>query len=136
MPGQTGITVEDVAARAGIGLDALANECSQTVLRSLADFCEDWRLIGKRLELTHTDVNDIDRDYRTEKEKRVGMLEKWREKFAFKAKYQTLVEALLAEGKSTDAIEACRVIGAAATGECTNVNDVQSNQKTSSTGHH
>ena len=57
-------------------------------------------------------------------------------KFAFKAKYQTLVEALLAEGKSTDAIEACRVIGAAATGECTNVNDVQSNQKTSSTGHH
>ena len=57
------------------------------------------------------------------------MLEKWREKFAFKAKYQTLVEALLAEGKSTDAIEACKVMGTAAAGECTNVKDVQSNQK-------
>ena len=97
-------------------LDTLSNECSQTVLRSLADFCEEWRLIGKHLELTHTEINDIDRDYRTEKEKRVGMLEKWREKFALKAKYQALVEALLAEGKSTDAIEACKVMGTAAAG--------------------
>ena len=72
-----------------------------------------WNLIGKHLGLTEADLTAIDGDNRTVEEKRVGMLEKWKSKFAFKAMYQAFIEALLAEGRCEDAIGACKVIKAA-----------------------
>ena len=76
----------------------------------------DWKLIGRHLRLTEADITAVDGDNRTVEEKRVGMLEKWKQKFAFRATFKTLVESLLAEGKFIDAVEACNVIGAAAAG--------------------
>ena len=63
--GQTGITVEAAAARAGIGLDTLSNECSQRILCNLSEFCVDWKLIGKRLGLTEAEITAVDGDNRT-----------------------------------------------------------------------
>ena len=84
-----------------------------TVSLDLAKLCVDWKLIGRRVGLTEADLAAIDGDNRTEEEKRVGMMEKWRSKCAYKAIYQTLIEALLAEGRCGDAIEMCKVIKAA-----------------------
>ena len=60
--------------------------------------------------------DSVDGDNRTVEEKRVGMLEKWKGKFAYRATYHMLIESLLSVGKSTDAIEACKVMGTAAAG--------------------
>ena len=62
--------------------------------------------------LTEADVAMIDSHNRTIEEKRVRMLEKWKSKLAYKATYRTIIEALLAEGRSADAVEACKVIKA------------------------
>ena len=110
---QPGISIKEATDSAGIGLDTLAQPCSDVVALELAKFCVDWKLIGRRVGLIEADLTAVDGDHRTVEEKRVGMLEKWKNKFAFKATYQVLIEALLAEGRSTDAIEACRVIKAA-----------------------
>ena len=91
-------------------------DSSQTILCNLSKFCVDWKLIGKHLGLTEAEITAVDGDNRTVDEKRVGMLEKWKGKFAFQANYQGLVEALLSIGKCTDAIEVCKMIGAAAAG--------------------
>ena len=110
---QVGLSIEEVADRAGTGLDILSKPCSVAVLVDLAKFCVDWRLIGRRVGLIEADLTAVNGDNRTVEEKRVGMLEKWMNKFAFKATYRALIEALLAEGRSADAIEACKVIKAA-----------------------
>ena len=60
----------------------------------------DWQLIGRYLNLTDAEIAAVDGDNRTVEEKRAGMLGKWKEKFAYKATYQTLIEVLLAIGKS------------------------------------
>ena len=110
----TGITVEEVAANAGVELSTLSKECPEYMLLNFAKFCIEWKLIGRRLELSKADVEAVDCDDRTEREKRFGMLEKWKEKFAFRATYKSLIESLLAEGKSTDAIHVAKIIGEAA----------------------
>ena len=107
----TEITLQDVAARAGINrLDILDQECSQLVLLDLAKHCVEWQLIGFHLELTKADIVAVDGDYRSIDEKRIGMLGRWKEKLAFKATYRAFIEALLSCGKASDAIEACKAI--------------------------
>ena len=108
----TRLSVEEVADRASVRLDILSKECSIKPV-DLAKFCVKWKLIGKHLGLTEAEISAVDGDNGTVDEKRVGMLEKWKSTFAFKATYQALIEALLAEGKSAEAIEACKVIKAA-----------------------
>ena len=105
------LTLQDVAAQAGLKtLDVLDQECSQQVLLRLAKHCVDWQLTGFHLELTKSDIVAVDEDYRTAEQKRVEMLRKWKERFAFKATYQVFIEALLSCGKASDAIDACRAI--------------------------
>jgi hypothetical protein len=70
----------------------------------------DWQLTGFHLELTKADITAVDGDYRSVDEKRIGMLGRWKEKFAFKATYRVFIEALLSCGKTSDAIDACKAI--------------------------
>ena len=94
------VTLHDVAAQVGIKrLDILDQECSQQILLSLAKHCVEWQLIGFHLELTKADIVAVDGDYGSVDEKRIGMLGRWKEKFAFKATYRVFIEALLSCGK-------------------------------------
>ena len=106
------ITIEDIANQASISLDGLSEECSQTVLLGLAKYCDRWKLIGQRLGLTNTEISDVDGDYRTTQEKRVGMLIKWKER-SLTTSYRVFIDALLSQGMTQAAVEACKVIGAA-----------------------
>ena len=108
----TEITLKDVAEQAQVPLSILKKECSkQQLLLKLATHCVDWELIGKNLGLSEAEIAAVDGDCRTTALKRVGMLEKWKGKFAFKATYQVFVEALLAVGSKDKAVEVCQMIG-------------------------
>ena len=111
-----GITLQEVATQAGIdNLDILDQECSQKMLLNLAKYCVDWTLIGLYLDLTRADIAAVNGDYQTVDEKRAGMLGRWKEQLAFKATYRVFIEALLASGKTEDAVDACKTI---AKGQC------------------
>ena len=110
------ITLKEVATQAGIqSLDIFNQECSQKMLLNLSQHCVDWSLIGLYLDLTRADIAAVNGDYLTVDEKRAGMLERWKEKFAFKATYSVFIEALLACGRTEDAADACKTI---AKGQC------------------
>ena len=104
------ITIEEVSMKAGIELDVLSKECSEAVLLDMANLCVDWQLIGKHLKLTEAEIAAVNGDNRTTEEKRVAVLEKWKEKLSFKATYLALIKALLAVGKSSLAIDAAKII--------------------------
>ena len=104
-------TLQDIATRAGIDkLDIFDQVCSQKMLLNLSKHCVHWKLIGHHLELTEADITAVDEDNQTADEKRAGMLGRWKGKFAFKATYREFVEALLACGRTEDAVDACRTI--------------------------
>ena len=103
--------MQEVATQAGIdNLDVFDQECSQKMLLNLAKHCVDWTLIGLYLDLTRADIAAVNGDYQTVDEKRAGMLGRWKEKFAFKATYRVFIKALLACGKTEDAVDACKII--------------------------
>ena len=81
------------------------------MLLDVAKLCVGWQLIGQYLKLTDAEISAVDGDKGTVEEKRIAMLGKWREKFAYKATYQVLIEALLAAGKSLCAIDVAKIIG-------------------------
>ena len=68
-------------------------------------------MIARRLKLTKANITAIDVNNKTEEVKRVVMLEKWKERFASKGNGETLIEALLAARKTTQAIEVAKIIG-------------------------
>ena len=105
------ISLLDIATRAGIvNFDILDQEFSQKMLLNLSKHCVEWRLIGLYLKLSEADIAAVNGDYQTVVEKRVGMLGQWKEKFAFKATYRVFIEALLACGRTNDAVNACKTI--------------------------
>ena len=73
------ITLHDIAAQANVRVEDLSSEVSsQRALLDLAEFCVHWKLVGKRLGLTDAEIAEVDADNRTEAERRVGMLNKWK----------------------------------------------------------
>ena len=105
------LTLQDVTSQAGLQrLDILDQECSPEVLLSLAKHCVDQKLIGLYLNLSNGDIAAVDGDNRTVDEKRVGLLRRWKDQFAFKATYLLLIKALLACGWASEAIDACKTI--------------------------
>ena len=95
---------------AGIPVDALSNECSKEVVLEVAKLCVDWQLIGKYLKLTEAEIAAVDGDRSTVDEKRIAMLEKWKNKLAFKATYGVLIKALLVAGKASSAVDVAKII--------------------------
>ena len=101
------LTVEEVATQAGIKLEDLDKECHRAILLKLADTCDHWELIGQHLGLSTAQITAINDDNGYAVLKRLGVFQKWKERFAHKATYKVLVKALLSCGKAQQAIDVC-----------------------------
>ena len=103
-------SLQDILTEAEISLQLLEQPCSEESLLDLANYCDPWNIVGQHLKLSETVINDIDRDYRTTEEKRIKLLKKWKEGFAFKATYEVFVKALLSSGRVDPALEVCKLL--------------------------
>ena len=102
------LSVDDLIAQSGVW--NIDSECSDVDIRDFADFCDPWRQVGLHLGLTKGQLNAIDEDNRTVSLKRLGVLQKWKEMFVFKATYRVLIEALLKCGKADTALQVCNTL--------------------------
>ena len=102
------LTVEDLAVQAGVR--DLDQQCCDDDLLVLSELCDPWKLIGQHLKLTQAQISAIDVDNRTTALKRLGALQRWKETFAFKATHRVLVSALLACGKTQQALDVCKIL--------------------------
>lgn len=101
-------TVEALVTKAGVR--NIDQECSDTDILSLANFCVPWNLVGQHLHLTGSQLSAIDGDCKSTELKRLGTLQKWRQTYSFKATYRRLVEALLSCGKADEALKVCKFL--------------------------
>ena len=74
-------------------------DCNKPVSKKhfeeLSSLCEPWRKLPQYLGLKATVEGDLERDFKTEEEKRVGFIRKWKERKGFDATYKMLIKALL-----------------------------------------
>ena len=104
------ITLDDLLKETEICPEKL-NECiSDEHLREIAIFLTSWRRVAVYLELSDNDLEDVEQEWKSEQDKRLKALQKWKGKFGFKATYRKLVEALLSLAKADIAERICRLL--------------------------
>lgn len=104
------ITIDELVAQAGIEEITLDQQCHDDDFLSLYEFCDPWELIGQHLKLTRSQISAVDGDNKTTDQKRLGLLQKWKDVFAHKATYRVLASALIACGKAEQALEVCKTL--------------------------
>ena len=88
--------------------------CDDRLFASLANFVHPWRLVFSSL-LSEMDLDDIDEENqsRSEQEKRVAALRKWKAREGRKATYAVLLGAILDSGKVDQAEMLCEQVAIA-----------------------
>ena len=106
----SGVTLDELCKEVGVTLTQLDKACTSEHLRDIALFLESWRHVAPHLELSNADVEAAEMNANSEEGRRQKILETWKAKFAFKAKYQVLIETLLKIGRADQAEKVCRVL--------------------------
>ena len=101
-------TVEDLIVKSGVR--NINRECSNEDILAFVEFCDPWKQVGLHLGLTEAQLSAIDVENLTVSLKRLGMLHKWKVRFAFKATYRTLAEALLKCEKADATLLLCKIL--------------------------
>ena len=99
--------MEDLVAEAGV--KNIDQECCNKDLLHLADFCYPWQVVGGHLKLSELELGDIDDDNKSSELKRLGVLQKWKQK-SFKATYRVLVGALISCKRNQQALKVCQYL--------------------------
>ena len=100
---------QDVAARVGLDAKELDKPCEESLLPSLANFVHPWRLVFSYL-LGQIDLDDVESENsgRSEQEKRLACLRKWKVRCGARATCGVIINALLRNGDVENAEALCR----------------------------
>ena len=101
-------TVDDLVRKAGV--KNIDQECTNDDFLALSDLCDPWKLVGSHLRLSQSQLSAISEENKSTALKRLTVLQRWKESFAFKATYRVLVAALLSCGKADQALKVCKVL--------------------------
>ena len=102
------LTLKDLIAKSGV--KNVDRECTNEDILAFGDFCDPWMEVGLYLGLDSAELSAIDEDNRTVSLKRLGTLQKWKSRLAFKATYRELITALLKCGKTDQALKVCQIL--------------------------
>ena len=106
----SGVTLDELLKEVGITYMQLDEKCTNEHLHDIALFLTSWRTLAIYLQLSSSEVEAVDEDAHSEKERKLKCLELWKDKFAFKARFRVLVEALLKIGSADQAEQVCRLL--------------------------
>ena len=101
-----GITLDECIEEFNLSDEVLDTKCSDEHILAVSSFL-DWKGVARYLKLNESEVGEVESDGRDEQDKRHKTLQKWKSKFAFKATYRNLIQALLNSGKGDHAEEVC-----------------------------
>ena len=103
----SGVTLNELLREVGVTSAQLDETCTNEHLLSIAVFLESWKEVAPYLGLSNDDVVATEGNSHSEQEKKQKILRIWSAKFAFKAKYRTLIEGLLKIGRADQAQKLC-----------------------------
>ena len=106
------LNMDQLVHRVGIDEDLLKKECSEKSLKKIAPLLANWLMYAKALELTQSQIQDIDghKLLSTNEMKTLLVLEKWHQLHAFNATYHHLINVCLSRGHATEATKICKIV--------------------------
>ena len=109
------VTVQELAKHFKLSADSdLGQQVSDEHIKEISTFLESWKLVAPHLGLNQGTIETIDSDGKGEEQKRLLMLQKWKQALFFKATYQKLLEALLAVQRADLGGKVCELVTASA----------------------
>ena len=93
----------------GISELIIDQSCSEQHIKLLSVSLK-WQIVAPHLGLSAADIEEIEYDKKVESERRLKTLQMWKEKYAYKATYRRLVEALLTVGNASHAQDVCKLL--------------------------
>ena len=90
--------------------EKLNESISDDHLREIAILLISWRTVATHLELSESDLDDVEREEKDEQMKKLKALQKWKRKIGFKATYRKLVEVLLSLAMADVAEKICLLL--------------------------
>ena len=99
-------TLEELVRKVQVSPKLLDQKCSDEHLKSISLFL-DWRSVAPHLGLSERDIEEVEFEKKTEPERRLKVLQKWKRKYGFKATFLNFVTALLAVENADDAERVC-----------------------------
>ena len=104
-----GITIDECIQRFNLTAEVLDAKCNNKHIADVSRFL-DWKGVARHLKLTDSEVGAVESEGRDEADKQHKTLQKWKSKFAFKATYRNLIQALLDSGRGDHAEEVCKLL--------------------------
>ena len=104
------ITLKALMKEVGLHPETLNESISDAHIRAIGLFLPSWHKVATYLELSETDLDDVEQEGRDEQDKRLKALQKWKGKFGFKATYRKLVEVLLSLTMADVAEKVCSLL--------------------------
>ena len=89
-----GISLSEAIAHEGLTEDILKQEISQKDELGLAKFCNPWERVVLELGLEKRDVSAIREDQRTFEMRQIEAMQRWKQRYSFKATYLVFIKAL------------------------------------------
>ncbi len=104
-------TREEIFAHCGVSETQLERTCTDKDITEIAVFIR-WRDVAPRLGLDSNDIEEVEIDGKSESDRRLKALQKWKSKLGLKATYMQLVEVLCRLGMAEQAEKVCRLVAA------------------------
>ena len=93
------LKLEDIVSRCGLTSERLHEECSREIVLEIATKLKDWKMVGNYLSMPSEKLKAIERENDTEDQRKVAMLDTWREREGAAASYWKLANALYQHGR-------------------------------------
>ena len=90
--------------------EKLNESISDDHLHEIAILLTSWRTVATHLELSESDLDDVEREEKDEQMKKLKALQKWKRNIGFKATYRKLVEVLLSLAMADVAEKICLLL--------------------------
>lgn len=104
-------SILEIAGRVDLPPKTLDTPVEESTFVTLGNFVDPWRLVFSDL-LAPTDISDVDTENacRSEQEKRVACLRKWRSRKGVKATYRVIIQSVIKCGHVDYAEAICQLL--------------------------
>lgn len=111
-------SIQDIARYCEVEESLLDQKVDSISFYDISKHLSKWKLLASRVNITQTEVNDIEKDNQKAVMQRMGFLSKWKEKMSIKATYRALMKSLLDIDESEAAQGVCQVLKGMEHGMC------------------
>ena len=107
------VTLEDVTSQCELKKKDLDKECTATndnIMLEIIIKITDWKVTGTYLGIPKEKLVSIEVEHRTEEQRRIAILQTWKEREGRRATYLKLAATLNQQGRNDLVEEICRVV--------------------------